>query len=120
VETYSSLREFVATGHPNQESNVERALQYCQSGVSEVLIRSLAGRVQQGQGQDDLGAMDFPFDLRGLEPERWSETELWRFEHDLQYLTAPYFGPLWRPGPRSRVLEEVLDNDVPQDPSLED
>lgn len=120
VETYSLLREFVATGHPNQESNVERALQYCQSGVSEVLIRSLAGRVQQGQGQDDLGAMDFPFDLRGLEPERWSETELWRFEHDLQYLTAPYFGPLWRPGPRSRVLEEVLDNDVPQDPSLED
>ena len=60
------MREFVATGHPDQELNLEHALQFCQSDVSEVLIRLLAGRVQQGQGQNDLGAMDFPFDLRGL------------------------------------------------------
>lgn len=112
VETYHSLREFVATGHPDQELNVERALKYCQSSVSKFLIRSLAERVQQGHDLDDLGAMDLPIDLRGLEPERWSDVELWRFEHDLEYLTGPYFGPLWRPGPRSLSFAEMRNRHV--------
>jgi MobA/MobL family len=116
AETYDLLREFVAAGSPNQEINVERALQYCQSGVSAVLIRSIAGRIQQEQDQGDLGAMDLPFELRGLEPERYSEIELWRFEQDLEYLSAPYFGPLWRPGPRSLSFAEMLDRYVQQDP----
>jgi hypothetical protein len=112
AETYNLLREFVAAGAPDQEINVERALRYCQSSVSEVLIRSLAGRVQRAQDQDELGAMDLPLDLHELEPERWSEIELWRFEQDLEHLSGPYFGPLWRPGPRSLTFAEMLDRYV--------
>ena len=55
-------------------------------------------------------------DLDELEPERWSETELWRFEQDLEYLTGPYFGPLWRAGPRSLTFAEMLDRYVQQEP----
>lgn len=58
VQTYDLLREFVAAGDPNQEINIERALRYCQSSVSEIFIRSLTRRVQQEQDQDDLGVMD--------------------------------------------------------------